>query len=88
MQSSFAAERRCYRTVTPPLDPGGGSPLASPSEWRIRIDPYTPPQAVEEALRQCASGLGRSWKFTTSGLDAVSGDAPGAPGAGASMPSM
>ena len=29
--------------------------------------------------------IGRSWKFTTSGLDSV---LPGAPGAGASMPSM
>jgi hypothetical protein len=87
MQSSFAAERRCYRTVTPPLDPEMGF-HSLPREWRIRIGRYTPPQAVVEALSQCASGLGRSWKFTTSGLDAVSGDAPGAPGAGASMPSM
>jgi cytochrome c2 len=35
-------------------------------------------------LDQCASGLGRSWKCTTSGLDAVSGVVPGAPAAGAS----
>src|SRR5438128_851042 len=38
--------------------------------------------------RQCARGSGRSWKWTASGLDRVSGVAPGAPGAGASMPSM
>jgi len=37
---------------------------------------------------QWASGSGRSWKCTTSGLDWVAGVAPGAPGAGASMPSM
>jgi hypothetical protein len=87
MQSSFAAERRCYRTVTP-LDPGAGFPLAPKRVEDSAFPLHSPPQAVEEALRQCASGLGRSWKFTTSGLDAVSGDAPGAPGAGASMPSM
>jgi hypothetical protein len=37
---------------------------------------------------QCASGLGRSWKFTTIGLDSVAGVGPGAPGAPASMPSI
>jgi hypothetical protein len=88
MQSSFAAERRCYRTATPPLDRRGGFPLAPTRVEDSASAPTLPPQAAEEALRQCASGLGRSWKFTTSGLDAVSGDAPGAPGAGASMPSM
>ena len=34
------------------------------------------------------SGSGRSWNSTTSGLDKVSSVTPGAPGAGASIPSM
>jgi hypothetical protein len=34
------------------------------------------------------SGSGRSWNSTTSGLDSISGVAPGALGAGASTPSM
>src|SRR5437868_6367830 len=47
-----------------------------------------PPRPHAKARAQCASGSGRSWNWTTSGLDNVSGVAPGAPGAGASMPSI
>src|SRR5262252_1186668 len=82
-------------------EPHGHLPVSSPSPtrrgsgWgpfhgtdsRCALPPCRPP-ASGGGMTQCASGSGRSWKCTTSGLDSVSGVLPGAPGAGASMPSM
>src|SRR3982751_2667874 len=42
-------------------------------------------RSIAKTSTQCASAFGRIWKCTTSGLDCVFSDVPGAPGCGASM---
>src|SRR5215510_240166 len=53
-----------------------------------RCQRLCPPYKLTPYIAQCASAFGRSWNCTTSGLDCVFSVAPGAPGCGASMPSM